>query len=183
MPKLHCVAVPNQKHVRQLLSNLFASRPSKNSRSGLLRERVFGSDLSEYISLLPDAETAIPPMVTVCAAALERYGVVDGIYRLSGSSSTVQALRARLDNGDFLATVAEEMRLSQTDDISDSSEKKPAWFTDIHSVAAVLKTYFRELPNPLFTFDLYPQFQVSTLHFAFPLLIRQLKFQLTWHYK
>jgi Rho GTPase-activating protein 32 len=29
---------------------------------------------------------------------------------------------------------------------------------DIHSVASVLKLYFRELPNPLLTYQLYDQF-------------------------
>lgn len=29
---------------------------------------------------------------------------------------------------------------------------------DIHAVAGTLKQYFRELPDPLFTASLYPQF-------------------------
>jgi hypothetical protein len=31
-------------------------------------------------------------------------------------------------------------------------------FNDICSVTSVLKNYFRSLPNPLLTFELYPQF-------------------------
>ncbi len=33
-----------------------------------------------------------------------------------------------------------------------------AYETDIHAVAGLLKRYFRELPDPLFTDDLYISF-------------------------
>jgi len=32
---------------------------------------------------------------------------------------------------------------------------------DIHSVSSLLKMYFRELPNPLLTYQLYNKFVVS----------------------
>ena len=32
---------------------------------------------------------------------------------------------------------------------------------DIHSVTSLLKMYFRELPNPLLTYQLYSKFVVS----------------------
>jgi len=32
---------------------------------------------------------------------------------------------------------------------------------DIHSVSSLLKMYFRELPNPLLTYQLYQKFVVS----------------------
>ena len=35
------------------------------------------------------------------------------------------------------------------------------YLQDIHSISSVLKMYFRELPNPLFTYQLYDQFAVS----------------------
>jgi len=34
---------------------------------------------------------------------------------------------------------------------------------DIHSVSSLLKMYFRELPNPLLTYQLYCKFIVSEL--------------------
>lgn len=33
---------------------------------------------------------------------------------------------------------------------------------DIHSISSVMKTYFRELPNPLLTYQLYSPFVVRT---------------------
>lgn len=40
----------------------------------------------------------------------------------------------------------------------------PATVHDIHSVASLLKMYFRELPNPLLTYQLYDKFVVSIFY-------------------
>ena len=37
---------------------------------------------------------------------------------------------------------------------------------DIHCVSSLLKLYFRELPNPLFTYQLYDKFVVCSSHVA-----------------
>ncbi len=37
------------------------------------------------------------------------------------------------------------------------------YLQDIHSISSLLKMYFRELPNPLLTYQLYDKFQVSVL--------------------
>lgn len=34
---------------------------------------------------------------------------------------------------------------------------------DIHAISTLLKTYFRELPNPLLTYQLYDSMVVSNL--------------------
>ena len=36
------------------------------------------------------------------------------------------------------------------------------YLQDIHSISSLLKMYFRELPNPLFTYQLYDKFSVSS---------------------
>lgn len=42
----------------------------------------------------------IPPILEKCCEAIEKYGLdVQGIYRLSGTTSKVQQLKARLDKG------------------------------------------------------------------------------------
>lgn len=38
---------------------------------------------------------------------------------------------------------------------------------DIHSISSLLKMYFRDLPNPLFTYQLYDKFVVSVLVVTF----------------
>ena len=60
---------------------------------------------------------------------------MEGIYRKSGSKGQVDAIQ------DGLTT-------SLDHDISDPD-------LDIHTITSVLKQYFRKLPIPLITFDVY----------------------------
>ncbi|XP_054717938.1 uncharacterized protein LOC129227411 [Uloborus diversus] len=115
------------------------SRPSRRKlkQSGILKERVFGCDLGEH---LLNTGREIPMVLKCCAEFIEDFGVVDGIYRLSGVSSNIQRLRLAFD---------EDRPINLGD---------PATVHDIHSVASLLKMYFRELPNPLLTYQLYDQF-------------------------
>ncbi|NXH15500.1 RHG30 protein, partial [Bucco capensis] len=71
---------------------------------------------------------------------VEQHGVVDGIYRLSGVSSNIQRLRQEFD-GERCPELRQEQYLQ-----------------DIHCVSSLLKAYFRELPNPLLTYQLYHKF-------------------------
>ncbi|GBO00768.1 GTPase-activating protein CdGAPr, partial [Araneus ventricosus] len=82
----------------------------------------------------------VPLVLKCCAEFIEEYGIVDGIYRLSGVSSNIQRLRLAFD---------EDRPINLGD---------PATVHDIHSVASLLKMYFRELPNPLLTYQLYDKF-------------------------
>ncbi|CAL1268209.1 unnamed protein product [Larinioides sclopetarius] len=115
------------------------SRPSRRKlkQSGILKERVFGCDLGEH---LLNTGRDIPLVLNCCAEFIEEYGIVDGIYRLSGVSSNIQRLRLAFD---------EDRPINLGD---------PATVHDIHSVASLLKMYFRELPNPLLTYQLYDKF-------------------------
>ncbi|KAF8783241.1 Rho GTPase-activating protein 32 like protein [Argiope bruennichi] len=115
------------------------SRPSRRrlKQSGILKERVFGCDLGEH---LLNTGRDIPLVLKCCAEFIEEYGIVDGIYRLSGVSSNIQRLRLAFD---------EDRPINLGD---------PATVHDIHSVASLLKMYFRELPNPLLTYQLYDKF-------------------------
>uniref|UniRef100_A0A3P8WB10 Rho GTPase activating protein 32a n=1 Tax=Cynoglossus semilaevis TaxID=244447 RepID=A0A3P8WB10_CYNSE len=81
-----------------------------------------------------------PQVVKSCAEFIEKNGVVDGIYRLSGISSNIQKLRHEFDS-------------EQIPDLS-----RDVYRQDIHSVGSLCKLYFRELPNPLLTYQLYDRF-------------------------
>ena len=41
------------------------------------------------------------------------------------------------------------------------------WAADINNVASVLKLWFRELPEPLMTWDLYPSFIEAAREYLF----------------
>lgn len=111
--------------------------PQKLRQRGILRERVFGCDLGEH---LHNSGHDVPQVVQSCAEFIEKNGVVDGIYRLSGISSNIQKLRHEFDS-------------EQVPDLSKDNFRQ-----DIHSVGSLCKLYFRELPNPLLTYQLYDRF-------------------------
>ncbi|XP_055906312.1 GTPase-activating protein CdGAPr [Eupeodes corollae] len=115
------------------------SRPSRRrlKQSGIYRERVFSCDLSEH---LLNSGQEIPMVLKCCAEFIEENGIVDGIYRLSGITSNIQKLRRSFDE-------------EQIPDFSNPEIRQ-----DIHAVSSLLKMYFRELPNPLCTYQLYDNF-------------------------
>ncbi|UMM39678.1 hypothetical protein L5515_016621 [Caenorhabditis briggsae] len=98
------------------------------------REPIFGLELTE---LFIRTGKRVPVIVERCCAAIEDQGIVTGIYRQCGIQSNIQRLRAKFDSG------AEP-------DLHEFGQR------DIYSVSSLLKQYFRQLPNPLFTYQAYP---------------------------
>nr|CAI5848945.1 unnamed protein product [Callosobruchus analis] len=119
--------------------SFIVNRPSRRrlKQSGILKERVFGCDLGEH---LLNSGNDVPAVLKCCAEFIERNGIVDGIYRLSGVTSNIQKLRNAFDE--------DRIPNLYTEDV----------LQDVHSVASLLKMYFRELPNPLCTYQLYQSF-------------------------
>uniref|UniRef100_A0A8C4TAR0 Rho GTPase activating protein 32 n=1 Tax=Erpetoichthys calabaricus TaxID=27687 RepID=A0A8C4TAR0_ERPCA len=131
----------SKKHGKLItfLRTFMKSRPTKQKlkQRGILRERVFGCDLGEH---LLNSGHDIPQVLKSCTEFIEKYGVVDGIYRLSGIASNIQKLRHEFDS-------------EQIPDLT-----KDLYLQDIHCVGSLCKLYFRELPNPLLTYQLYEKF-------------------------
>ncbi|KAI9684388.1 MAG: Rho-type gtpase-activating protein [Trizodia sp. TS-e1964] len=94
---------------------------------------LFGSDLEMRAQY---EGRQIPSVVTRCVEEVEVRGMdLEGIYRKTGGNSQVKAVQEGFDkNDDF--------------DISDTD-------IDITAITSVLKQYFRRLPTPLLTFDVY----------------------------
>ncbi|XP_041736834.1 GEM-interacting protein-like isoform X1 [Coregonus clupeaformis] len=90
-------------------------------------------------SLLPrDRPDEVPFVVQLCTAEIESRALsLQGVYRISGSKPRIQKL----------CQVFETQR-----DQVDLSDLSP------HDVTSVLKHFFKELPEPLLTFDLYNDF-------------------------
>lgn len=94
---------------------------------------LFGSDLVERAEF---ERRQIPSVVIRCIEEVELRGMeVEGIYRKTGGSGLVK-------------TIQEGFEKSEDYDISDPD-------LDITAVTSVLKQYFRKLPIPLLTFDIY----------------------------
>ncbi|XP_027722803.1 rho GTPase-activating protein 31 isoform X2 [Vombatus ursinus] len=89
---------------------------------------------------------AVPYVLRSCAEFIETHGIVDGIYRLSGVTSNIQKLR-------------QEFGSDQCPDLT-----REVYLQDIHCVGSLCKLYFRELPNPLLTYELYEKFTQAVSH-------------------
>ncbi|ERE74044.1 rho GTPase-activating protein 30 [Cricetulus griseus] len=109
----------------------------KGKKKGYSKERVFGCDLQEH---LQHSGQDVPQVLRSCAEFVQEYGVVDGIYRLSGVSSNIQKLR-------------QEFEVERKPDL-----RRDVYLQDIHCVSSLCKAYFRELPDPLLTYRLYDKF-------------------------
>nr|OQO13830.1 hypothetical protein B0A51_17292 [Rachicladosporium sp. CCFEE 5018]OQO17202.1 hypothetical protein B0A51_15167 [Rachicladosporium sp. CCFEE 5018] len=94
---------------------------------------LFGTELE----LRCDYEKrVIPIIVTRCIEEVEARGMdVEGVYRKSGGSGQVKNVQAGFEK-------------EGTFDVSDED-------LDIHAVTSTLKQYFRKLPTPLITYDVY----------------------------
>ncbi|KAI0918052.1 hypothetical protein AcV5_002832 [Taiwanofungus camphoratus] len=100
---------------------------------------TFGVDLAEQMAR---DDMDVPPIMVKCCEAIEKYGLQSqGIYRIGGTVSKVAKLKERLDR-----------------DLDSVNLDADEWSSDISNVTSVLKMWLRELPDPLFTYNLHNGF-------------------------
>ncbi|XP_040189420.1 rho GTPase-activating protein 30 isoform X2 [Rana temporaria] len=114
-----------------------AMKAKQKVKKKIVKDKVFGCDLMEHLQL---SGHEVPQVLKSCTEFVEEHGIVDGIYRLCGISSNVQKLRQEFD-------------LERLPDLN-----KSPYLQDVHCVSSLCKAYFRELPNPLLTYQLYDKF-------------------------
>lgn len=106
-----------------------------------MNKQIFGRDVKQAyeISHHTFLDRSIPSICYRCVDFLIRTGAIyeEGIFRLSGSASTIRQLK-ELFNKRYDVDLFE-------------NELKP----DIHTVAGLFKTYLRELPSPILTDKVY----------------------------
>lgn len=114
--------------------------PSSNSIVDFPRNRPsFGVPLDE---LLERDDVSIPIVVYQCVVGIDKFGLAEeGIYRLSGNKMVIDRLKAIFDN----------------DPMSLDFSRMEDFCHDVNAVTSILKQFFRELPEPLFTKALYPE--------------------------
>ncbi|XP_067649209.1 active breakpoint cluster region-related protein-like [Haliotis asinina] len=118
--------------VRHTPANRTMRRTPSQQKTG-----VFGVKIST--SARREGKT-VPSIVTACIQEVEKRGMDEtGIYRVSGVTSEVQKLKKTFDKNVRAGTHL----------VTDC---------DIHAVTGMLKLYFRELPEPLFTEANYTNF-------------------------
>lgn len=127
------------KKTRSKLKKLLTGRPTLQTvkDKGYIKDQVFGCALS---SLCQRENTTVPNFVKMCIDNVENNGLsVDGLYRVSGNLAVIQKLR-------FAVNHDEKVNLSD------------GKWEDIHVTTGALKMFFRELPEPLFTYNLFHDF-------------------------
>jgi hypothetical protein len=104
---------------------------------------VFGVSLEELFAR--DA-SAVPIIVFQCIQAVDMFGLeIEGIYRQTGNMAQVNRLRAVFDS------------LPPNDPQLDF--RNPSNFGhDVNAVTSLMRMFFRELPDPLFTRENYANF-------------------------
>jgi hypothetical protein len=109
---------------------------SPRKRTGLSRRPTFfGVDLCRQLRV---TGRPVPLLVSKCVEELNERGLnTQGLYRVPAAQSKIKDLCRRFE------TDAEGVDLSDTPP---------------HVLASVLKFYLRQLPQPLLTYKLYPQF-------------------------
>lgn len=101
---------------------------------------MFGRRLSDQVRA-EGGDRAVPLLVERCVQVVEKQGMdYEGIYRKSGGTSQLKIITQLFEKG-------------QAFDLDDQDR-----FNDISAITSVLKNYFRELPEPLLTFELYERF-------------------------
>ncbi|XP_031726515.1 rho GTPase-activating protein 12-like isoform X7 [Anarrhichthys ocellatus] len=129
----------DNKKTRHKLKKFLTRRPTLQAvrDKGYIKDQVFGCSLS---SLCHRESDTVPIFVKMCIDHVESSGLcIDGLYRVSGNLAIIQKLR-------FVVNHDETVNL-----------KDEKW-EDIHVTTGALKMYFRELPEPLFTYAHFHDF-------------------------
>lgn len=117
---------------------------------------VFGMHLDD---LFRRDGSAVPTIVFQCIQAIDMFGLSSrGIYRVSGSSHTVQQLKSEFDHGKLKCSNFCPCMLTVIDSGNVDLTNREAFNNDIAAVATLLKNFLRDLKDPLLTASAYHSF-------------------------
>ncbi|XP_018913813.1 unconventional myosin-IXb isoform X2 [Bemisia tabaci] len=139
-----CYLRSNNECGKDMQASSGVSRPLSNVH------QVFGVPVHK----LATGDGKVPLVFDRLVTTIEMYGIyTEGIYRKSGVTSKVKELKMLMEKGNIETVEFEKYQ--------------------VHVLASVLKCFFREMPEPLLTFDAYDDFlraatltedRVSTLY-------------------
>ncbi|XP_076608957.1 rho GTPase-activating protein 17b isoform X4 [Chaetodon auriga] len=120
---------------RRSLAALEAAIPTIHTQQDSWMEKpAFGTALEEHLKR-SNREIALP--LEACVMMLLETGMKEeGLFRIAAGASKLKKLKAALDC---------------------STSQLEEFYSDPHAVAGALKSYLRELPEPLMTFGLYDE--------------------------
>ncbi|KAL7920044.1 hypothetical protein ACQKWADRAFT_169234 [Trichoderma austrokoningii] len=124
----------------------YSGPPALNTSAG--SKPVFGVHLGR---LYERDGLAVPMVVYQCIQAVDLFGLgVEGIYRQSGSMNHINRLKSMFDSE------------SQAQALDFRNPEN--FFHDVNSVTGLLKQFFRDLPDPLFTTEHHSSFINAAKH-------------------
>ncbi|XP_063981616.1 rho GTPase-activating protein 44-like isoform X1 [Diachasmimorpha longicaudata] len=101
---------------------------------------VYGHPLEEHLRVT-NRKIALP--IQLCVSALLKLGMEEeGLFRIAGGASKLRRIKLSLDACCLTLPTALE-------------------YKDPHVIAGALKSYLRELPEPLLTYKLYPEWMAA----------------------
>ncbi|XP_037332456.1 rho GTPase-activating protein 17b isoform X2 [Pungitius pungitius] len=120
---------------RRSLAAMEAAIPTiKLQQDSWMEKPAFGTSLDEHLKR-SNREIALP--MEACVMMLLETGMKEeGLFRIAAGASKLKKLKAALDC---------------------STSQLEEFYSDPHAVAGALKSYLRELPEPLMTFGLYDE--------------------------
>uniref|UniRef100_A0A669D247 Rho GTPase activating protein 17b n=1 Tax=Oreochromis niloticus TaxID=8128 RepID=A0A669D247_ORENI len=120
---------------RRSLAALEAVIPTiQTQQDSWIEKPAFGTALEEHLKRT-NREIALP--IEACVMMLLETGMKEeGLFRIAAGASKLKKLKAALDC---------------------STSQLEGFYSDPHAVAGALKSYLRELPEPLMTFSLYDE--------------------------
>ncbi|KAI8142543.1 hypothetical protein BJV82DRAFT_669689 [Fennellomyces sp. T-0311] len=108
----------------------------KLNADGTKHDAMFGNDLAAQVR---SENGTVPKIVQKCIEAVETRGMdFEGIYRKSGAAGQMRLIQQAFETGDETCNLCDEDK-----------------WNDICAITSVLKQYFRDLPNPLFTYEMH----------------------------
>ena len=135
---------PDEPHSSHGMRRGLSPRPPVKEERRSPSRAIFGIPLAEAAEYSQPigANICIPSPVYRCIEYLEarEAALEEGIFRLSGSSTIIRALKERFDN---------ERDVNLLD----------GPYIDVHAVASLLKLYLRELPDTILTREKFVDFQ------------------------
>ncbi|XP_046883751.1 rho GTPase-activating protein 12-like isoform X5 [Hypomesus transpacificus] len=146
----------DNKKTKHKLKKFLTRRPTLQSvrDKGYIKDQVFGCSLS---CLCQRENASVPGFVKMCIDHVENSSLsVDGLYRVSGNLAVIQKLRFAVNHDEKVT-------------LEDSK------WEDIHVITGALKMFFRELPEPLFSYGLFHDFVNAIKMFDYKQRVQTIK--------
>lgn len=126
----------NRKRSQAVTKDGEPAQKSTSSSSAAVNPSI--GDGRIFATPLSNDPKNVPKFLLSAMDYLGKHGSqIEGLFRISGDAGKIKLLRARIDDGD-----------------SDIKYEEHG----VHEVSGIIKLYFREMPEPLLTFEYYDMF-------------------------